>query len=110
MAFLKKMFSGGNKGPVDNGIYVYVKLDRSGEVVSLRLDPQHELNADLDAGGYFSKKHIVGPVSYARAVATFYFDQSKALTSSSIDGGSLSDKETYDAQFTSVGDETEDSA
>lgn len=104
MAFLKKMFGGGDKPPKDNGIYIYVKLKRSNEVVSLRLDPQHELNLDPDKAGYFSKKHIVGPQTYQRAEATFYFNEEKKLVDASIDGGELSTQEAYDAQF-STGDE-----
>ncbi len=99
MAFLKNLFSGSEKKPTDDGIYLYVQLDGSGEVVSLRLDPQHELNNDPNGHGYFSKKYIVGPISYKRAEAIFYFDGNKSLIDASIDGGSLSTKKAYDAQF-----------
>jgi hypothetical protein len=93
---LKDLFSGGSG---DEGIYVYVKLNRSDEVVELRLTPQHELVPDYEQGGYISRKTIVGPNSYARAEATFRFDDNRTLVSAQIDGGELSTAEAYRAQF-----------
>lgn len=96
---LKGMFSGGDSGPADNGIYLYVKLDRSGEIVRLRLDPQHELVPDYEGGsGYRTHKSVVGPRTFARAEAVFRFNSSRNLEGAEIDGGSLVDAADYEAQ------------
>ena len=96
---LKDLFSGGNGKPGNDGIYIYVKLNRTEEIVELRLTPQHELVPDYDQGGYISRKQIVGPQTFARAEATFYFNENRKLVSADIDGGELTTAETYHAQF-----------
>jgi hypothetical protein len=96
---LKGMFSGGDSGPADNGIYLYVKLDRSGEIVRLRLDPQYELVPDYeDSSGYRTHKSVVGPRTFTRAEAVFRFNSSRRLEEAEIDGGSLVDAAEYEAQ------------
>jgi len=96
---LKDMFSGGNSAPTDSGIYLHIKLDRGGEIVLLRLDPQHELVPNYDTGsGYQTHKSIIGPRSFARAEAVFHFDASRHLEAADIDGGALVDADAYEAQ------------
>ena len=65
--------TGGGRPPEDDGIYLYVRLDRGGEIVQLRLNPQHELVPNYDEGGYYTRKTIVGPRTFQRADATFEF-------------------------------------
>lgn len=79
----------------DRGIYLYVKLDKSGEIVRLRLDPQHDLAPDYKKGTYFSNKTIIGPRSIEKAEAVFFFDEKKTFESADIAGGTLSNKEAY---------------
>ena len=96
---LKDMFSGGDSTPADRGIYLHVKLDRSGEIVRLRLDPQYELVPNYETGiGYQTHKSVVGPRSFARAEAVFHFDASRHLEGADIDGGTLVDAADYEAQ------------
>ena len=100
---LKKLFggtggSGGGKrrgGGKDMGLYFYIRLDRSGEIVKIRLDPRHDLAPEYKEGTYFSNKAIIGPKSIERADATFYFDQNRAFDHADIQGGELSDEESY---------------
>ncbi len=81
--------------PEDRGIYLYVKLDKGGEIVRLRLDPQHDLAPDYKKGTYFSNKTIIGPRSIEKAEAVFYFNEKREFESADIAGGSLSDKEAF---------------
>jgi len=110
MGFLKNLFGGGSeKNSGDSGIYLYVILDISGEIVKIRLDPAHELNVDYEQGlGYFSKKYIVGPKSYRRAEATFHFNDDKSFLGADIDGGELSSAEAYDQQLAGEGSTTQE--
>ena len=92
---LKNVFSGGER---DSGLYFYVKLDRGGEIVQLRLEPQFELVPDYEQGGYFSHKTVVGPRTYRRAEATFRFDANRQLSGHDISGGELVSREEWQAQ------------
>lgn len=91
---LKKLFGSQPGRQPDQGLYIYVKLERTGEVVRLRLSPQHELNSD-EAGGYVSHKSIIGPRTFGRAEATFRFDERRALVDTEITGGTLATREEW---------------
>jgi hypothetical protein len=108
VGFLKNLFGGGDqKEHTDSGVYVYVRLDRSGEVVQLRLNPEHEFVPD-DQGGYTTHKTIVGPRSFARAEAVLRFDEGRHLLGAEVDGGELADESAWQAQQSTPGgaDET----
>lgn len=97
--FLKNIFGGGgDQRRGDDGVYVYVRLDRSDEVVQLRLNPQHEFIPDYDQGGYTTHKSVVGPRSFARAEAVFHFDEQRQLTGADIEGGQLADEAAWQTQ------------
>jgi hypothetical protein len=98
---LKNLFSGSGGSPSDKGLYVYVRLDKSGEVVRLRLDPGAELNPDIERGGYVCRKYITGPMTFDRAEATFYFDSGRQLTGADIVGGELAAQEDWLARLES---------
>lgn len=101
MSIFKKITSalqgGKNSGNAeeDRGIYLYVKLDNSGEIVRLRIDPQHDLAPDYKKGTYFSNKGIIGPRSIEKADAVFSFNEKREFENADIAGGTLSDREAY---------------
>jgi hypothetical protein len=90
--------SSGVKRKGDEGLYFYVELDQTGEIVELRLIPRQELVPDYKNGGFFSRKVITGPRTLGRADALFRFDEQRKFTSAEISGGELSDEESYRAQ------------
>lgn len=92
---LKDMFSGEGGKDADEGLYLYVRLDRSDEIVRLRLNPSHELNVDYERSGFVCRKHIIGPRSFKRAEATFYFDEGRRLVNAEITGGELATEEEW---------------
>nr|MBN1230201.1 hypothetical protein [Anaerolineae bacterium] len=97
MGLFKKLF-GGERQPADEGIYLYVKLDRSDEIVRIRLEPRYELVPDDESGGYITRKSIVGPRSYRRAEAVFQFSPTRQLASWDIRGGTMSTGEEWQSQ------------
>lgn len=97
---LKNVFSGQER---DEGIYLYVKLDRSGEVVRLRLNPQHDMNRDSERGGYVSRKKIIGPRTYKQSEATFRFNDNYQLVEWDITDGELVAEEDWTAQQETTG-------
>src|SRR5438046_2983190 len=89
MGFLKKLFGGGSAAPQDGGMYFYIKLNRTEEIVRLRLATDRELNPEDEGDGYVSHKLIVGPKSFKRSEATFYFDANRQYTNAEVEGGEL---------------------
>jgi hypothetical protein len=98
---LKKLFGGGERGSSAagdrDGIYLYIRSKRTGEVIRLRLHRYNDLSATDSEGGYFARKTIVGQSSFDRIEAEFTFDRHRRLTHDEITGGELVDREAYDA-------------
>lgn len=92
--FARKLFGDADK-PVqgrhkgDEGLYFYVRLTQTGEVVEIRLIPRQELVPDYKNGGYFSRKVITGPRTLGRADAIFRFDEKRRFSGAEINGGEL---------------------
>jgi hypothetical protein len=97
----KDAFSGRERPPEDDGIYLYIRLERGGEVVRLRLSPQHELVPNYDEGGYYTRKTIVGPRTFQRAEATFQFNPQRELIAWEISGGDIASEEDWQAELSS---------
>jgi len=94
---LKKLFGSGGRPAGDSGLYFYVKSNRSGEVVQVRLHRENDLSLTDDETGYFVRKLIVGQKSFDRIEAEFYFDRAKHFVSAEVNGGTLVEREDYDA-------------
>jgi len=96
---LKKLFGFGNKTPRDRGIYIYIRIAASGEIVQLRLTPGYDMSKG-DDGQMFSRKLVMGrrSRSFEKAEALLYFDKNYNLMDSEITGGEVVSKEEYDAQ------------
>lgn len=103
MAFLKKLL-GSLSSPQqeDKGLYFYFRAARSGEVIEIRLNPSSDLSMTDDGSSYYARKHIVGPKSFERMEAEFYFrkkGQGFQLANCDVTGGELVEREDYDAYF-----------
>ena len=85
---------GRHKG--DEGLYFYVRLTQTGEVVEIRLIPRQELVPDYKSGGYFSRKVITGPRTLGRADALFRFDEKRRFSGAEISGGELVERSEAD--------------
>lgn len=97
MSFLKKLF-GGQSGHGDtDGIYLYIRSNRTGEVIRVRLHKYNDLTASDDFTSYHVNKTIIGEKSFDRIEAEFEFDKNRRLANSNITGGTLVDEDAYDA-------------
>ncbi len=96
MSFLKKLFgSSASRAEDRDGIYFYIRSDRTGEVIRLRL---HRYNDLSDEGGsFYVRKIVVGQSSFDRIETQLFFDKRRQLINSEIDGGELVDRDAYDA-------------
>jgi hypothetical protein len=98
MGFLRKLFGGqaSSSGDAD-GLYYYVKGDRTGEVVQVRLHRYNDLSETDNQQGFYARKLVVGQDHFERMEAEFFFDKNRRLTSADVQGGSLVDRDDYDA-------------
>ena len=98
MNLLKKLLGGGGaKSPGDrSGLYFYVKSNRTGEVIRVRLHRENDLSLSDDEMGYFTRKTIMGQKGFDRIEAEFYFDRSKNFVSAEVNGGTLVEAEDYE--------------
>lgn len=99
MGFLKKIADAltGGSGSSDKGIYAYIKIKRSGEIVRLRLNPGNEISRN-DEGQLFTRKLVMGLKSFDKVETILYFDDRYNITSADISGGELSNEAAYQAQ------------
>lgn len=102
---LTRIFMGGGgalTGDAD-GLYYYVRCDRCGEVIQIRLNRYNDLSIDYGEKGekgdmLHAHKVIVGKQCYNRIEADFTFDRSRKLVDSKITGGKLADASDYQPQ------------
>lgn len=99
MSFLKKFVEmlTPSSSPGDDGLYVYIKIRRTGEIVSLRLHKGNDISQD-DEGRFFVRKLIMGQRSFDKVEATLYFDSNYHVIDSEMSGGEVVDKAAFDAQ------------
>lgn len=100
MGFLKRltqMFTGGPQLSGDVGLYYYVRFEKTGEVVRIRINPMNDLSQRDGEEGYYVRKVVVGKPSYHRIEAEFTYDKNRNLTNAEVRGGTLVDKAAYDA-------------
>src|SRR5438094_4715101 len=88
----------------DVGYYYYVRCNRCGEVIRVRINPMNDLSAPDDGEGLFTRKVIVGQRCYNRIEAEFHYDSKRKLINSDITGGTLTDKEAYEADQQTAGE------
>ncbi len=72
----------------DRVLWVRVRLLKSGEIVELRLTKGGEISAD-EGGGYYVRKHIIGPKSLERATLEIWFNRAYKPTRKVVEGGEL---------------------
>ena len=86
-----------NAGPDgDIGLYYYVRCNRCGEVIKVRVNPHNDLSIENDVMR-FVHKTIVGQNCYSRIEAEFQYDSRRRLNNVEIEGGAQVTKAEYDA-------------
>lgn len=102
MNFLKQLaeFFTAKPSPMgsDVGLYYYVKCNRCGEIIKVRINPMNDLSRSDDDNKLFVRKVIVGRKCYSRIDAEFVYNNARKLINTDISGGEMADKRDYDAQ------------
>jgi hypothetical protein len=97
MNLLKKLLGGGASRPSDpSGMYYYVRSNRTGEVIQVRLNRENDLSLEDDEQGYFVRKMIVGQKSFDRMEAEFHFDRTRRFISCDVTGGTMVERDDYE--------------
>jgi hypothetical protein len=94
---IASLFVGSGSVAGDAGLYYFVKCNRCGEVIQVRINSMNDLSAADDGHGKFTRKTIVGRRCYNRIEAEFNYDNNRKLTNSEITGGTLVDRAAYQA-------------
>jgi len=94
---LKRLFGGGGARSGDpDGLYFYIRHQRTGEVIQVRLHRHNDLSLADAEQGYYARKVIVGQKSFDRLEATFHFDKNRRFVSCDAAGGELVDRAAYE--------------
>jgi hypothetical protein len=98
MNLLKKLLGGGgaSRSGDASGMYYYVRSDRTGEVIQVRLNRENDLSLGDDGASYYARKVIVGQKSFDRIEAEFYFDGARRFVSCDVTGGALVERDDYE--------------
>jgi hypothetical protein len=87
--FLTRLFGQGRaaSGTRDGGVYIRVRCDACGEVITARINPTSELS-QADEGGYYVRKVLVGRQCFRPIeVQLRYSDLGRTETSREVKGG-----------------------
>ena len=89
------------QGEDDRGIYLYVRVTKSGETIKVRIDPANDLVQEFDpAGGdnpthYTSFKEVLGNRSFHALERNLDFDNRRRLQDKRIVGGRFISEAEY---------------
>lgn len=103
---IKELFSGSGQGPKavggytrhdGQGLYVYIRCDRCGEVIPLRLRKTDEMARSEEPGyEFFVQKLVMGNQCFNRMDSRIEFDRRHEVLHSDIKGGSLVTVQEYE--------------
>jgi hypothetical protein len=101
---LKRAF-GGASGGRDDGIYLYIRCNRCGDRVRVRVAPNSELQQEFDGGsdrvsGYSVRKMVVDSRCFRPIEVTLRLDARKREEDRQIRGGTFLTLEEFEAEQT----------
>jgi hypothetical protein len=99
MNFLRRLFGGG-AASTDRAIHLYVRCDRCGSPVHVRVDSRNDLLIDYgddeEATGYRLIKEIMDSRCFRLMRAEVLYDRGRRELSRSLEGGTFITKEEYE--------------
>ena len=108
MAFLDKVFGGlfgkgGGSAPRDNAYYYYLRCEKCGEKIRVRVDRANDLAQDFEGGGdnpsgYTVTKGVVGKKCFRPISLTVNYDSGRREVSRSAEGAEFITAEEYEAE------------
>lgn len=97
MGILRRLFGGADAGRSGNadGFFLYVRCDRCGDKVRLRVHKQHDLNQA--EGGYVWHKTIIDNRCFRPMPTVVHFDHNYNVSRAEIEGGRYIERDEYEA-------------
>jgi len=100
MNFLRRLFSGSSAATSDSAIHLYVRCNRCGAPVHVRVDTRNDLLIEYgdedDTTGYRLIKEIMDSRCFRLMRAEIEYDRGRREISRTIEGGAYISKEEYD--------------
>src|SRR5215475_8365579 len=100
MNLLRRLFGGSGAPAMDSAIHLYVRCNRCGAPVHVRVDPRNDLvieyGDDEDASGYRLIKEIMDSRCFRLMRAEIEYDRGRREVSRQLEGGTFISKEEYD--------------
>ena len=82
--------------PRDDALYIYVEMDRTAEIVTLRVDLNNDLTQEFAPGSshdspthYTCTKQVMGEQTFRPAHVWLQFDSRRRMVDSKVEGGRL---------------------
>ncbi|MDE2862057.1 MAG: hypothetical protein OXL33_01225 [Chloroflexota bacterium] len=82
--------------PRDDALYIYVEIDRTQEIVTLRVDLNNDLTQEFAPGSshdspthYTCTKQVMGEQTFRPAQVWLQFDSRRRMVDSKVEGGRL---------------------
>jgi hypothetical protein len=98
MNFLRRLFGGG--GPNDGAIHLYVRCNRCGAPLHVRVDPRNDLSIEYgdsdEPSGYRLVKEMMDSRCFRIMRAEIDYDRIKRETGRQIEGGTFIAREEYE--------------
>jgi hypothetical protein len=99
MGFLRRLFGRGNQSSDDRGLHLYIKCQRCGSPVHVRIDLHNDLSAeygDNAAEGYHIVKEVMDDRCFRLMRAELHFDAQRREVSRAIEGGAFISSDEYE--------------
>ncbi len=92
MGFLRRLFGGAGQSAEEQALHLYVKCNRCGSPVHVRVDLRNDLAADYgdtEAEGYELHKEVMDDRCFRLMQVEIHFDRRRNETSRQIEGGTF---------------------
>lgn len=100
MDFLRRLFGGGAGKPTEDALHLYVRCNRCGALVHVRVHPYNDMAVEYDEreniDGYRLRKEIMDSRCFRLMYADLAFDRNRREISRSIEGGEFISREEYE--------------
>ena len=100
MNLLRRLFGGSGASASDGAIHLYVRCDRCGAPVHVRIDPRNDLVIEYgdeeDTAGYRLFKEIMDSRCFRLMRAEIAYDRARREINRQLEGGQFITEEEYD--------------
>ena len=92
---LKSMFMPSAGGGDLKATWLYVKCNKCGSPLAVRVDLRNEPSVDYESGGYVLNKEMMDSKCFALMHAQILFDGQHKITSKTVENGTFITQEQY---------------